>query len=77
MMIDDDLENLTSAIKFLKSSKKPVRTVDDYNVGNFSEKLVKLIFSYTSFVNREVWKKIYRAGNLRGKFEDRYNYLQL
>ena len=36
MMIDDDLENLTSAIKFLKSSKKPVRTVDDYNVGNFS-----------------------------------------
>ena len=57
MMIDDDLENLTSAIKFLKSSKKPVRTVDDYNVGNFSEKLVKLIFSYTSFVNREVWKK--------------------
>ena len=33
------------------------KTVDDYNVDNVSQKVVKIILSYIDFVNRTVWKK--------------------
>ena len=75
MMIDDDLENLTSAIKFLKSLKKPVELwmIIMWVMKNWlSSFLVTLVPRKPRGL-----EKIYRAGNLRGKFEDRYNYLQL
>ncbi len=33
------------------------KLVYDYNVDNFSKKILRAIFSYTSYINRVVWKK--------------------
>ena len=32
-------------------------TVQDYEVSNFSEKMVKTVISYTDYVNRIVWQR--------------------
>jgi UDP-N-acetylglucosamine 2-epimerase (non-hydrolysing) len=34
-----------------------INIVDDYDVENVSRKVVKIIFSYTGYVNRNVWRK--------------------
>ena len=36
---------------------KSFKTVDDYDVGNVSHKVVKIILSYIDYVNRIVWRK--------------------
>lgn len=36
---------------------KPFKIIEDYDVDNVSKKVVKIILSYTDYVNREVWKK--------------------
>jgi UDP-N-acetylglucosamine 2-epimerase len=33
------------------------RLVNDYNVDNFSKKALRIIFSYTEYINRTVWHK--------------------
>jgi UDP-N-acetylglucosamine 2-epimerase (non-hydrolysing) len=51
-----DEKNILNSIDLAlntKSNKEP----DDYNKTNCSDKVVKIIQSYTSIVNREVWKR--------------------
>jgi UDP-N-acetylglucosamine 2-epimerase (non-hydrolysing) len=37
--------------------KRPMRIVADYNVDNVSRKVLRIILSYTDYINRTVWKK--------------------
>jgi UDP-N-acetylglucosamine 2-epimerase len=37
--------------------QKAQKMVFDYDVNNVSSKVLRIIFSYTNYVNREVWKK--------------------
>ena len=55
-----NLKAILDSIKYVTSdlSKfQPREIVKDYNVTNVSDKVLKIIFSYTSFVNNRVWKK--------------------
>jgi UDP-N-acetylglucosamine 2-epimerase len=40
-----------------RGESRTLRIVDDYNVPNVSEKVVRIIFSYTDYVNQSVWRK--------------------
>jgi UDP-N-acetylglucosamine 2-epimerase (non-hydrolysing) len=40
-----------------EGGERPFRLVADYDVDNFSKKVVRLVLSYTEYVNRYVWRK--------------------
>ena len=47
-----------------RGSKLPRRTiVQDYDVSNVSEKVVRIILSYTDYVNNHVWRKNLASGS--------------
>ena len=53
-------DNVVRAIKSVKSFDYNNRTfnlVKDYDVENFSKKIIKIVFSYIDYVNRTVWYK--------------------
>ena len=61
MMVGLDVERVRQGIAVLNSvlseSTSQQRLVEDYNVPNVSEKVVKIIHSYTSYVRQRVWKE--------------------
>lgn len=40
-----------------RGPQRTLRLVDDYAADNISEKVLRIILSYTGFVNRKVWRK--------------------
>jgi hypothetical protein len=50
-------EALTVLEKQNRGENRTLRIVDDYNVPNVSEKVVRIILSYTDYINRTVWRK--------------------
>jgi UDP-N-acetylglucosamine 2-epimerase (non-hydrolysing) len=61
MMTGLDPECVLDALKVLEAQprgeQRALRIVSDYNVPNVSEKVVRIIYSYTNYVNRAVWHK--------------------
>jgi len=40
-----------------RGNKRSLRIVSDYAVPNVSEKILRIIISYTDYVNRTIWWK--------------------
>ncbi len=61
MMTGFDLRRIEDALKILehqpRGQERLLKLVDDYDVPNVSEKVVRIIISYTDYVNRFVWRK--------------------
>ncbi len=58
MMVGLEKERILQGLKVLESQgKDTLRRVEDYSMPNVSEKVLRIILSYTDYVNRVVWKK--------------------
>ena len=58
MMIGLEKTRIMQGIKILESqAKDTLREVSDYSMPNVSEKVLRIILSYTDYINRVVWKK--------------------
>ena len=61
MMVGLEVDRVRQGLDILKSQARgedrQLRLVDDYSMPNVSEKVVRIIHSYTDYVNRVVWKK--------------------
>lgn len=61
MMVGLDLESVMRGLAVLQTqargNERTLRLVDDYAVPNVSEKVLRIILSYTHYVNRIVWRK--------------------
>jgi UDP-N-acetylglucosamine 2-epimerase (non-hydrolysing) len=51
------LDAIDLAVAHYAGRKKPFRIVGDYTASNVSQKVVRVIQSYTDYVNRTVWRK--------------------
>ncbi len=61
MMVGNNIDRVLQGLKILDSQKageeRTLRPVYDYSMPNVSEKVVRIILSYTDYVNRVVWRK--------------------
>lgn len=61
MMVGLESDRVLQAIEVLitqnRSGERTTRLVQDYNSPDVSEKIVRIIHSYTDYINRVVWKK--------------------
>ena len=61
MMVGLNLDRINQGLTILntqpRSKNRILNLVHDYNTLNVSEKIVRIIHSYTDYVNRVVWKK--------------------
>ena len=61
MMVGLNEERIMQALNVLEEQKtgaeKTLRAVSDYSMPNVSEKVVRILLSYTDYVNRVVWSK--------------------
>lgn len=58
MMVGLSSERILEGLSVLETQEKDtLRQVSDYSMPNVSEKVLRIILSYTDYVNRVVWKK--------------------
>ena len=61
MMVGLDVDRVRQGLTILETqprgADRTMRLVADYNTSNVSDKVVRIIHSYTDYVNRVVWKK--------------------
>lgn len=52
-----DKDSVLDSINVVTNQDIKMRVVDDYNNGILASKIVRIILSYTGYINRTVWKK--------------------
>lgn len=61
MMVGLDVDRVRQGLAILadqpRGEQRGLRLVEDYAIPNVSEKVVRIIHSYTDYVNRVVWRK--------------------
>lgn len=61
MMVGLDVTRVRQALAILhtqpRGTKRSLRLVSDYSMPNVSDKVIRIIHSYTDYVNRVIWKK--------------------
>lgn len=58
MMVGLEKERILQGIEILeKQTVKTLRKVTDYSMPNVSDKVLRIIISYTDYINRTVWRK--------------------
>ena len=61
MMVGLEVERVKQGLEILKTQSRGedrmINIVNDYNVSNISEKVVRIIYSYVDYVRRVVWKE--------------------
>jgi UDP-N-acetylglucosamine 2-epimerase (non-hydrolysing) len=57
MMVGLNQERVLQGLAILESQGNITRLVSDYSMPNVSDKVVRIILSYTDYVNRVVWQK--------------------
>lgn len=61
MMVGLNSERIMQTLLVLESQKRgkerTLRMVEDYSMQNVSDKVIRIILSYTDYVNRNVWRK--------------------
>jgi len=66
IMVGLNLDTVIQALNVLDSQPRGaarlLRLVDDYAPQNVSHKVLRIILSYTDFVNRKVWHKLHKGG---------------
>jgi UDP-N-acetylglucosamine 2-epimerase (non-hydrolysing) len=59
MMVGLEKERILQGLEILeKQEEYTLRRVADYNMPNVSDKVLRIILSYTDYVNRVVWGKV-------------------
>lgn len=62
MMVGLNLDRVLDALAVLEAQatgdKRQLRLVSDYAPNNVSDKVLRIVLSYTDFVNRKVWHKL-------------------
>ena len=58
MMVGLDKERILQSLQVLKTqTPETLRSVADYSMPNVSDKVLRIILSYTDYINRTVWRK--------------------
>jgi len=58
MMVGLDKERILQGLQVLETqTPETLRSVADYSMPNVSDKVLRIILSYTDYINRTVWKK--------------------
>jgi UDP-N-acetylglucosamine 2-epimerase (non-hydrolysing) len=61
MFVGMDVDRVLQGLEVLttqpRGEVRTLRLVNDYEPDNVSDKIVRIILSYTDFVNRKVWRK--------------------
>jgi UDP-N-acetylglucosamine 2-epimerase len=61
MMVGNNFDRIIQGLNILQTQnrgeKRDIELVSDYDVKNVSLKVLRIIQSYTDFINRKVWKK--------------------
>jgi len=61
MMVGLKAERILQGLAILEGQARGedrlLRLVEDYSMPNVSEKIVRIVVSYTDYINRVVWRK--------------------